>query len=118
MYILINSDVMMSPGKIAAQASHAVGRIERFLAQHPTADYEAWIDPAVGNERKIVLQAHEKVLNRCIAEFADRCRDLWCAHVIDAGLTELPPQTLTAVAFCPTRQAHLPKYVQRLRCLN
>jgi peptidyl-tRNA hydrolase len=78
-YYLINDDLKMSKGKIAAQVSHVAMMLGK---QHDT----------IG--RAVVLKAPEKILRECIKIFEDDCK-----YIIDAGLTEVPQGSLTCVGF-------------------
>lgn len=57
MYIVINKDIKMSPGKIAAQAAHVAVKAYVETQTHYTA--ELWYK---GSYAKIVLKASEKTL--------------------------------------------------------
>lgn len=92
--IVINSDLAMSAGKMAAQACHAaVGAVDkaspRIVAQ--------WNE--LFGMTKIVLRANEEILLECYAKA--RKAGLPCYLVADAGRTEIAPGSITALAIGP-----------------
>lgn len=83
--ILINKELGMSPGKIAAQACHAV--LSLFHEGAPT--YDACIVLYAPNA-KFLIDAYRQV---------SHCRTAYAGDVIaDAGRTEIEPGSRTALA--------------------
>lgn len=104
MYILINNDLGMAKGKIASQAAHVAGLIVHdiltkvYELSTPEAledynYYEKWMSG--GKYKKIVLKASESDLLKLINS------EKKCRYVIDAGLTQIKPNSLTVVGFFP-----------------
>ena len=82
-YIIDNS-LGMSKGKIAAQVSH----VAMYLADR------------YGNlGRAIVLKADHDIFMQLI-------QDIDCVCIHDAGLTQVPPGTLTCIGFLETSDTH------------
>lgn len=87
MYILVNEDIDMTPGKLAGQVGHAVasyihnaGELERFMV----------IDEYMkGIQKKIILKCPQNQLEMLEQEGNVSIRD--------KGLTHLEPNTLTCV---------------------
>ncbi len=100
--IVVNSDVKMSCGKKAAQVAHAslgAYRKAKKLSPELVSEWEA------EGERKIVLTAPlEKLLE--LRAWADS-RSIPSYLVRDAGLTELPPGTVTALGIGPAKDGDL-----------
>lgn len=93
MYIVVNSNVKMSPGKLAAQASHVAVKASHVFER---AAPDAWAKWYGGSYTKIVLKAPETVLDGLL-----RAYPAITASVRDEGRTEIPKGTLTAIGFFP-----------------
>ena len=95
--IIIRSDLEMSRGKIAAQAAHA-SLMSYFEAEHVDSKItKSWLDTG---EKKIVLKvSDEESLVKLYNAF--KFRKVPCALVTDAGLTEIPPGSKTALGIGP-----------------
>ena len=95
--ILVRADLNMSLGKACAQVAHAsLGSAERARKLSPKT-YQAWKREG---QRKVVLRAEgEDDLHRYCAQ-AEKA-GLPCFLVRDAGLTELPPETVTSLGIGP-----------------
>lgn len=91
MYILMNTGIGMSPGKMIAQGGHAV--MESQFMTNPLT-YSEWYDQ---HQKKIVLgiKSEEKLLN---AKKKLEKAGLKVKEIRDLGLTEIEPNSLTAVA--------------------
>ena len=89
-YLVCRTDLELSPGKLAAQIFHAGTGL---LAALPA---ETRLEKA-----------------RAAAAAADLPHHLQ----IDGGLTEIPADTPTVLAFGPVRRDDLPKALQRLQAL-
>jgi peptidyl-tRNA hydrolase len=83
--IALNPKVRMSTGKAAAQSGHAAHLLVRLAAE---PDLPAWL--AAGAPVRIVSPGHAKAWSRAVAGAAVAVRD--------AGFTEVPAGTMTAVA--------------------
>lgn len=95
--IIVRADLEMGKGKTAAQAGHAA--ISSYLiAQSAHKDVaRAWID---SGQKKVVLKVDgEDALLRFYEAF--KFKKIPCALVTDAGLTEIPPGTKTALGIGP-----------------
>lgn len=102
-YIIVNKDLGMSPGKIAAQVGHACTICTMNEKDHP--DFLRWY---MGEQKKIVLGAHEKDLRK-LMDFG--------YPVIDAGYTEIPVSSLTCISLGVRTKEDVQKYVKRLQLL-
>ncbi|MBS7641051.1 MAG: peptidyl-tRNA hydrolase Pth2 [Candidatus Bathyarchaeia archaeon] len=95
--IVLRSDIKMSPGKAAAQASHAaVSSAEEARRNYPSW-WREWIE---GGQCKIILKANSETE---LLEMERKARDmkLPTALITDMGLTELEPGTITALGIGP-----------------
>lgn len=112
--IVVRTDIKMSKGKVAAQVAHAaVIASEEARKNYP----EWWSKWFYGFQKKVVLQVsgEKELLN--IYEKARRA-NLPSALVRDKGLTELPPNTLTAVAIGPAPSREIDKITGSLKLLR
>jgi PTH2 family peptidyl-tRNA hydrolase len=126
MYLVVNTDLGMSPGKIAAQVGHAVmmlvesyhelqnkiewstiGRTDKeFKEVANKADkYQAWRK----NCRKVVLRASKRDW-----ELLKLKADV---EVLDGGYTEIPPNSCTVLGFWPMLKSKAPIYIKKLQLL-
>jgi PTH2 family peptidyl-tRNA hydrolase len=95
--IVVRADLKMSRGKACAQVAHAcLGAAEVAMREHAEW-YEAW--KRSGEKKVVVRGENQEHLGRLFQE-AKRLR-LPCFLVKDAGLTQLPPGTTTALAIGP-----------------
>jgi len=98
MYIVVNHSLAMGKGKIGAQVGHAVQMvIEDLLQKHNVTSeqlklYQAWRH--AGNMAKIVLKADQEQMLSLSSH-----KDARVVH--DAGRTQIPAGSLTAIAFPP-----------------
>ena len=76
---IVNSDLKMSKGKIAAQVSHVAMLLQK------------WFKKPVG--KAIVLKADEETLKRFL-KFKKQVK-----YIKDAGLTQVPRGSLTCIGF-------------------
>jgi len=111
--IIIRSDLEMSKGKLAAQAAHA-SLMSFFEAEKANKEIaQKWLD---SGEKKIVLKASgEDVLKKLYAAF--QYKKVPAALVTDAGLTELPPGTVTALGIGPWLSSEIDKFTSALKLL-
>jgi peptidyl-tRNA hydrolase, PTH2 family len=92
--IVVRGDLEMSIGKVAAQACHA-SVAAAFAGRHE--DVSRWLEQG---QTKVVLQAPSL---EALLALQERCRSLDLCHelISDAGRTELPQGTLTALGIGP-----------------
>ncbi len=106
--IVIREDLKLSSGKLAVQVAHAA-----ILAME-RADKRVVRDWKEEGQRKIVLKAPALQDIFRLREEAERA-GVACAIVIDAGLTEIPPGTVTALGLGPASAIMLDKITGNLK---
>lgn len=99
MSIVIRKDLEISCGKAAAQAGHAA--VECVLLAQRSSKWQKWLEQWLAEgQKKIVLSVDslEKLY-----ELHNKAKGLGipAAVIVDAGLTELPPGTPTAMCVGP-----------------
>ena len=114
MCIVIRTDLGMSAGKMIAQACHAaVGANE----EAKRLNHKAWRKWREEGAKKVALEAESL---EEIEELSKRAEDLDIVSVTihDAGLTEIPPGTVTALGLGPDRSDRLDKVTGDLPLLK
>lgn len=100
MYVFINTDLKMSPGKACAQVGHVVQYIvEKIIREgyekRPTPEYY----------QRYMLWKKEgctKITKKATTEeLVELMKIPEAIHVIDEGRTQIPKDSLTVVAFFP-----------------
>lgn len=102
--IVLRTDLAMSTGKLIAQACHA--SVEATFSA-PVKAIEEWRGEG---QRKIVLKVSS--LSE-LTELKSRCEASSLAHALvsDAGRTELPAGTVTALAIGPNEDKAIDRIV-------
>ena len=102
MVIVVNSSIKMGCGKMAAQVAHAA--VECSFAAHKRnpALFQKWMDEG---QKKVVLKAPYKEIMKIEADA--RALGITVVTIKDAGLTQLEPGTLTAMALGPDKEEKL-----------
>ena len=97
MCLVLRSDLGMSTGKLIAQACHAaVGASEQSKKENHRA-WRMWRDEG---GKKVALEAESLEELQDLAKKADEL-DIVNVLIQDAGLTEVPPGTVTALGLGP-----------------
>ncbi|MHA1629746.1 MAG: peptidyl-tRNA hydrolase Pth2 [Candidatus Heimdallarchaeota archaeon] len=113
MVIGIRKDLQMSKGKTAVQTAHAaVLAVEDAKRRH-----KDWLKKwFYEGQKKVVVQlSSEEELHHLLQKA--RATNLPYAVVNDAGLTELPPNTTTAIALGPAPNDKLDKLTSKYKLL-
>ncbi|MGZ4932069.1 MAG: peptidyl-tRNA hydrolase Pth2 [Halobacteriota archaeon] len=108
--LIIRSDLKLTSGKVAVQLAHAAvaayERSDRIIKRR-------WYNEG---QKKVALKVptlKELYELKSIAE----ARGLVTALVVDAGLTEVPPGTVTALGIGPEKAEELDKVTSDLKLL-
>ena len=108
--LIIRNDVKMSCGKRCAQAAHAA------IGAFNNADkvlQKAWFSEG---QKKVVLKANDERTLFELKVIAERA-GISSSLIQDAGLTEIPPGTITALGLGPARTEDLDKITGNLTLL-
>ncbi|MED4603643.1 aminoacyl-tRNA hydrolase [Paenibacillus validus] len=108
-YYVVNEELSMSAGKIAAQVAHAATTMTLHVllqdqGSHET--YQAWLNQG---QKKIVLKGSERELLRLTDE--------GYLSIRDAGHTEVPSGSLTVVVLPPMEKSIAGQSVSGLKLL-
>lgn len=106
-YYVINKELNMSPGKIAAQVGHIATMIALEGGRDELPEFHDWYINY--DQKKIILKGKQKDLEKLIEQGFYYVRDL--------GLTEIEAGSLTVVGLYPMWKSEAQKYVKRLQLL-
>ena len=108
--LILRNDVKMSCGKKCAQAAHA--SIGAFDSADKTIR-KAW---QTEGQKKVVLKANDERTLFEIKVIAERA-GISTSLIHDAGMTEIPPGTITALGLGPAKAEDLDKITGNLPLL-
>ncbi len=108
--IIVRDDLKLSKGKLAVQVAHAAVSAYEFADRDVR---EAWKE---GGQKKVVLRVPKLQDLFELKETARRHR-LSTALITDAGLTEVPPGTITVLGIGPAEASMLDKITGHLKLL-
>ena len=103
MYIIVNNDLGMGKGKIAAQVGHVVEKIIESIFNTPYINQNNQIiidnykEYTKTGTKKIVLKGSQK-------DIEELCNERDALYVIDAGMTQIEAGSLTVVGFLPSNK--------------
>jgi PTH2 family peptidyl-tRNA hydrolase len=97
MVIVVRSDLKMSKGKIAAQAGHAAVTASEYARKSRPEWWNPWISEG---QCKIAVKtkSEEDIIE---IERKARSAGLPVALIVDRGLTEIPPNSITCLGIGP-----------------
>ncbi len=105
--IVLRADLKLSKGKAAVQAAHAsILSYERA----PMRDRKNWKNQG---QKKVALKVPSLEKLYAVRDDAEKL-GLPCAVVEDAGLTEIPPGTVTALGIGPGRADEIDEVTKNL----
>lgn len=114
--IIVRKDIEMSSGKMAGQVAHAscsvLQHIKKGKDEHDRV-YNNWYKGGL-DQKKIILQVKSLTKLENIMKKADSL-GISYYPVRDAGYTELPPNTLTCIAFPPMKDEEIDPLTKKLR---
>lgn len=111
--IIIRKDLVMGLGKTVTQGAHA-SLMSYFQAEKADKQLtKEWLETG---EKKIVLKVtDEDALVKLFKAF--EFKKIPCALVSDAGLTQLPPGTKTALGIGPWKGSEIDQFTKGLKLL-
>ncbi len=108
--IILRTDIKMSCGKKCAQAGHAA--INAYEKSSNIAK-KSWISEG---EKKVVLKSQDERTLFELKVLAEQA-GIAAALIQDAGMTEIPPGTITALGLGPAKSEELDKITGNLTLL-
>jgi len=111
--IVFRSDLRLSRGKTAAQAGHAAVSAAEEARKHRKEWFDGWFQE--GQCKIAVKVPNEKALT----ELGEQAKEmgLTCAVIVDRGLTEIPPDTVTCLGIGPAPAERVDKITGKLPLL-
>ncbi|MFC0214101.1 aminoacyl-tRNA hydrolase [Paenibacillus chartarius] len=108
-YYVVNEELPMSKGKIAAQVAHAATTLTLHILLDPEGDHRAFQQWLESGQKKIVLRAAEADLLRLV--------ESGYLSIRDAGHTEIAAGSLTVVVLPPMEKSAAQKVVSGFKLL-
>ena len=95
--IVFRGDLKLSKGKIAAQAGHAAVSAAEEARKRHRGWWDAWL---FEGQRKIAVKVKDE---KELLELEEAAEELGLpnALIVDRGLTEIPPDTITCLGIGP-----------------
>jgi PTH2 family peptidyl-tRNA hydrolase len=111
--IVFRSDLKLSRGKVAAQAGHAAVSAAEEARKHHKKWWGDWMDEG---QRKIAVKVKGE---KDLLEMEETAIELAlpCALIIDKGLTEIPPNTITCLGVGPAPAEEVDRLTGKLPLL-
>jgi PTH2 family peptidyl-tRNA hydrolase len=111
--IVFRSDLRLSKGKAAVQAGHAAVSAAEEARKHRKEWWENWMEEG---QRKIAVKVKSE---KELTALEDQARELGlpCALIVDRGLTEIPPNTVTCLGIGPAPAEKVDRLTGRLSLL-
>jgi len=111
--IVFRSDLRLSRGKTAAQAGHAAVSAAEEARKHRKEWFDGWFRE--GQCKIAVKVTNEKTL----IELDEQAKEMGlpCALIVDRGLTEIPPNTVTCLGIGPAPAERVDKITGKLPLL-
>lgn len=111
-YILMRTDLNMSPGKMVAQGGHAV----QYMCMDPDLVRDKWFWDWQESSTKVVLSVNKQELEDILAKLDEY--EYIINPVIDSGRTEIAPNTLTCASIQPLPRKIAKEFVGHLKLLK
>ncbi len=111
--VVVRSDLKLSPGKMAVQVAHAAVGCALQCREGNRKTFDAWLKEG---QRKVVVRIKSLSELHMIRENA-RGRGLVTSLVADAGLTEVPPGTVTCLGIGPAENDEIDPVTGSLQLL-
>ena len=111
--IVFRSDLRLSEGKVAAQAGHAAVSAAEEARKRRKLWWKAWVGEG---QRKIAVKVKSE---KELLELEKQAKELALPNVliIDKGLTEIPPGTITCLGIGPAPAEKIDKITGKLPLL-
>lgn len=116
-YLIVNSSLKMSKGKIGSQCGHAISSLFQVVSRK-NKWFKEWLSQG---EPIICLKASNDELIDLVKEYGLNSKTnfnhLWGISIYDAGKTEVKDGSLTVFALRPIAKSVRPKWLTNLKLL-
>lgn len=111
--IVFRSDLEMSKGKIAVQTGHAAVSAAEGAREHHREWWKGWVREG---QCKIAVKVQSE---KELLELEKQAKEMALPHalIIDRGLTEVPPETITCLGIGPAPTEKIDKITGMLPLL-
>jgi|TARA_B100001094_G_scaffold195373_1_gene189331 PTH2 family peptidyl-tRNA hydrolase len=108
--IIVRTDLGISKGKMAAQVAHAAVNCSLKSKKSDPSNFKGWYGDG---QKKVVVKGTNESLLR---ELQQHARDVGLTYslVSDAGLTEVPPGTVTCLGIGPSTESKIDEITGKL----
>jgi len=110
MVIVVRTDINLSPGKLAVQVAHAAVSCALKAKKDRTKHFRPWYDEG---QKKVVVKGFDLDELRDLQALAKK-HDITTYMVTDAGMTEVPPGTVTCLGVGPGPAAQVDRITGKL----
>ncbi len=110
--LVINNDLKMGKGKIAAQAGHASVTATLKTGEHRPTTLDSWLK---SGQKKVCLKSSYDDLIEL--ESKAKANGIQTVRITDAGKTQIPSGSLTVIAFGPDNEDILQGLTGHLKLL-
>jgi len=111
--IIVNSDLKMGKGKIAAQVGHACVKSALLATEKYPNEMQSWLSTG---QKKVVLKANDVFHLEEIIQNA-KTSNLPTCIIRDAGKTQVPSNSLTVGAIGPAPSEKIDSLTENLKLL-
>ena len=101
--VVVRTDLGLSKGKMAAQVSHAAVNCALTSKKADSSNFTNWFSEG---QKKVVVKASGESELRKLQQHA-REMGLISSLITDAGLTEVPPGTVTCIGIGPSSDSDI-----------
>lgn len=108
--VVVRTDLKLSPGKLAVQVAHAAVSCSLECRKKNERWFKAWYSEG---QKKVVVKVKELPELFELKQTAEELR-LTTSLIEDAGLTEVPPGTITCLGIGPGPNAEIDKVTGKL----
>ena len=115
--IVVRKDLKLSCGKIAVQVAHGSTMLILEILESSNEKWKSWLREWINEgQKKVVLKVDNLDELLKLYEKAKEL-NLPCVIIKDAGLTEIPPGTITVLAIGPAPEELVDKVTGHLKLL-
>jgi len=101
--VVVRTDLGISKGKMAAQVAHAAVSCALKSKKSDSTNFRKWFDEG---QKKVVVKGDNESTLRKLQQHA-RDVGLVSSIITDAGLTEIPPGTVTCLGIGPASETQI-----------
>lgn len=135
LYVMVNQDLKMGKGKIAGQVGHAVETVILHMLKFQPALYNQY---HFSHRRKVVLKSNEAEMKLLLKKYGYQFpskdnkstmlrqengksegekEGIWCVPIYDAGMTQIPANSLTVIGFGVMTKENAPEEIKEAKLL-